>query len=114
MPAYWYDRSVRALLPILLVACTFNGRGPDPVAKPPPDLDRMPSEVLDKQEPGADTSRNPVLSRTEAHHIDPNDAPWRWFGCLRMLSCSAGKQGDASGALIVLAALAASRRRKRS
>jgi hypothetical protein len=104
---------VRALLPILLAACTINGRGPDPVTKPPPpDPDRMPTAVLDKQDPGADTSNHPVLSRTSAHAID-NDG--YLAGCLRLLACDSGGGGrDASGLLIVFAALAATRRRNRS
>ena len=105
---------MRALLPILLVACTFNGRGPDPVTKPPPpDPDRMPAEVLDKQDLHADTSKNPILSRSEAHGPS-DDRASQWFGCLRLLSCSAGTGGDASGALIVMAMLVATRRRNRS
>jgi MYXO-CTERM domain-containing protein len=71
----------------------------------------MPVAVLDKQDPAADTSKNPVLSTTSAHYGD-QDAPWR--GCLRMLSCGASGGGDASGALIVIAVLAATRRRKTS
>jgi MYXO-CTERM domain-containing protein len=104
---------VRALLPVLLVACAVNGSGPAPViARPPPDPDRMPTAVLDKQDPGADTSKNPVLSRTSAHYVD-NDS--QWAGCLRLLACnSGGGSGDASGLLIVIAALAATRRRNRS
>jgi MYXO-CTERM domain-containing protein len=100
---------------VLLAGCTLNGSGPTPVtARPPPDPDRMPSGVLDKQDPAADTSRNPVLSTTGASYHGPDgvrDNPL--FGCLRMLSCNAGG-GDASGLLIVIAALAATRRRKRS
>ena len=104
---------MRALLPLLLVACTFNGRGPDPVTKPPPpDPDRMPSEVLDKQDPAADTSKNPILSRSEAHSAD--DDRYRWLGCLRLFACSGAGGGDASGGLIVLAVLVATGRRKRS
>ncbi|HEY5926918.1 MAG TPA: hypothetical protein VIV11_34765 [Kofleriaceae bacterium] len=106
---------MRALLPVVLVGCTISGRGPDPVTKPPPpDPDRMPSAVLDKQDPGADTSRNPILSRSEASYVDPSDERWRWLGCLRWLSCSTGTGGDASGVLIVIAVLATTRRRKRS
>ena len=106
---------MRALLPVVLAACTISGRGPDPVTKPPPpDPDRMPSAVLEKQDPGADTSRNPILSRTEAHYVDPNDARYQWLGCLRWFACDAGARGDASGALVLLAVLAATRRRKRS
>ncbi len=105
---------MRALLPILLVGCTLNGSGPDPVTKPPPpDPDRMPSSVLDHQDPGADTSHNPVLSRTSAHYVDPNDQRWAALGCLRMLACDAGRGGDTSGALVVLAVLAITRRRRR-
>ena len=106
---------MRALLVVLLAGCTLNGRGPDPVtARPRPDPDRMPSEVLDKQDPGADTSKNPILSRSEAHYVDPDDAKWQWLGCLRWFSCSTDGNGDASGALVVLAALVAMRRRKRN
>lgn len=110
-----YARDMRALVLVVVAGCTINGRGPDPVtARPPPDPDRMPSVVLDHQDPGADASKNPILSRTEAHHVDPNDARWPWLGCLRMFACSAGHGGDASGVLVVLAALAATRRRNRS
>jgi MYXO-CTERM domain-containing protein len=105
---------VRALLPVLLVGCTINGRGPDPVTKPPPpDPDRMPSAVLDKQDPAADTSKNPILSRSEAHYVDPSDARYQWLGCLRLLSCDAGARSDASGVLVVLAVFASTRRRRR-
>jgi hypothetical protein len=98
---------------VLLAACTISGAKPAPVtARPPADPDRMPSAVLDKQDPGADTSKNPVLSRTSAHYVD-NDS--QWAGCLRLLACdSGGGHGDASGVLIVLAALAATRKRNRS
>jgi hypothetical protein len=103
---------VRALLLLGLVGCTLNGSGPAAVtARPPPDPDRMPAAVLDKQDPAADTSKHPVLSRTSAHYVD-EDSPWR--GCLRMLACDAGGGGDVSGALIVIAVLAATRRRKTS
>ena len=99
---------------VLLAGCTLNGSGPTPVtARPPPDPDRMPSGVLDKQDPAADTSRNPVLSKTSASYHADSVRDHALFGCLRMLSCNAGG-GDASGLLIVVAALAATRRRKRS
>ena len=105
---------MRALLIVLLAGCTFSGRGPDPVtARPPPDPDRMPSAVLDHQDPGADTSHNAVLSRSSAHYKDPDESPWTPLGCLRMLSCdTGGGGGDASGALVVLAVVAATRRRR--
>lgn len=109
---------MRVLLLVLLAAaagCTFSGRGPAPVtARPPPDPDRMPSAVLDHQDPGADTSKNPVLSRTSARYSDPEESRWGPLGCLRMLACSTGRGGDTSGALVVLAVLAATRRRKTS
>ena len=72
----------------------------------------MSAAVLDKQDPGADTSKNPVLSTTSAHTLD-NDS--YLAGCIRLLACdSGGGDRDASGVLIVLAALAATRKRNRS
>ena len=71
----------------------------------------MPAAVLDKQDPATDTSKHPVLSRTSAHYANEDFA---WRGCLRMLSCDAGPSGDVSGGLIVIAVLAAMRRRKTS
>ncbi|HEY5948450.1 MAG TPA: hypothetical protein VIV40_23295 [Kofleriaceae bacterium] len=108
---------MRALLPMLLVGCTLNGSGPGAVtARPPPDPDRMPAAVLDKQDPGADTSKHPVLSKTSAHYSDPSDGRYNpALGCLRLLACdSGGRGGDASGLLIVVAALVATRRRRAS
>lgn len=98
----------------MLVGCTFNGRGPDPViVHPRPDPDRMPSAVLDHQDPGADTSHNPELSRSGSRHgIDA-----QWLGCLRWVACDSGARGrggDASAVLLVLALLAATRNRNRS
>lgn len=72
----------------------------------------MPSAVLDHQDPGADTSKNPVLSRSSAHYVDPDDNRWGPLGCLRMLACSTGRGGDTSGALVVIAVLVATRRRR--
>jgi hypothetical protein len=107
---------VRALVVADVLAgagCTFNGRGPDPViVRPKPDPDRMPSAVLDHQDPGADTSHNPELSRSGSRHgIDA-----QWLGCLRWVACDAGARGggDASGVLLVLALVAATRKRNRS
>ena len=72
----------------------------------------MPAAVLDKQDPGADTSKNPVLSKTSAHALDKDSY---LAGCMRLLACdSGGGERDASGLLIVIAALAATRKRNRS
>jgi len=106
---------VLALL-LLVAGCTLNGRGPDPVTRPPPaDPQRMPSAVLDHQDPGADTSKHPVLTRTEAHYSDPLDSTngcMRWLG-LGLFRCAAGGDGDSGGLLVIAAVLAATRRRKR-
>lgn len=97
----------------VLAGCSFNGRGPEPViVHPKPDPDRMPSAVLDHQDPGADTSKNPELSRSGSRHgIDA-----QWLGCLRWVACDSGAHGggDASGVLLVLALFAATRKRNRS
>ena len=107
---------MRALLIVLLAGCTLSGRGPDPVtARPPPDPDRMPSAVLDHQDPGADTSQHPVLSRTSTHYTDrEHRGVGQLLGCLQMFSCDAGGDGGAGGALVVLAVVAATRRRRTS
>jgi hypothetical protein len=75
----------------------------------------MPTEVLDKQDPGADTSKNPVLSRSEAHYHDPAEGLSQLLGCVKMLSCSAThrQDNDLGGLLVVAAALGVTRRRKR-
>jgi MYXO-CTERM domain-containing protein len=108
-----------------VMGCTILGRGPDPVtARPPTDPDRMPSDVLEKQDPGADTSKNPVLSRSEA-----NPHPWisglfggcdqssSWNGRETFIGCGSCSTRDASGAgsfmLVALAALVGTRRRRR-
>ncbi len=121
---------MRALLVVALgtlAACTLGSRGPEAVtARPPPDPDRMPSEVLEHQDPGADTSHNPELSRSEA-----NPHPWlsglfggcddhaaqNWDGRETFIGCGSCSTRDAVGAgnlgLVVLAALSATRRRRR-
>jgi MYXO-CTERM domain-containing protein len=73
----------------------------------------MPSDVLDKQNPAADTSKHPVLTRSSAHYVDPERREG-WQGCMRLLACRAGTGSDASGGLVVLAVLVATRRRNRS
>lgn len=108
---------MRVLALLLVAGCTINGRGPDPVtARPPADPDRMPADVLAKQDPSADTSKNPVLSRSEAHYRDPNgpaEGLGQLLGCMKMFSCSTrGGDSDLGGLLVVAAALAATRRRK--
>ena len=107
-----YDRVVRVLLvTAVLAGCTFGNQGPAPVtARPEPDPDRMPSAVLDRQDPGADTSNNPILSRTEAHYVDPNDTSP--LGCLRRMTCSTGD--GTSGVAISIVLYAVIRRRRRA
>lgn len=102
---------------LLVASCTLNGGGPAPVtARPPADPDRMPSDVLDKQDPGADTSKNPVLWRSESHYVDPDGPASRMTQALScgMVRCSTGGDGDWTANLIVLAVLASTRRRYRS
>jgi hypothetical protein len=75
----------------------------------------MPSDVLAHQDPGADTSHNEELSRSEWHARDPNgilgeNGPV--LGCLRFVSCDARGGADASG-LVVLAAIGIGLRRRR-
>ena len=70
----------------------------------------MPAEVLDKHDPAADTSKNPVLSRSTARYCDNDSAkPW---GC-HMPCCEATGGGAGGGVPIVIAVLAAVRRRSR-
>lgn len=103
---------MRVLLLAMLAGCTLGNARPAAVtARPPHDPDRMPSAVLDNQDPGADTSKNPVLTRSSAHYVDPSDTH-RWPGCLSLLSCNSGTHGDASGLLVVLAVLVATKRRR--
>jgi hypothetical protein len=115
-----YDRVVRVTVPLfvcILAACTVNGSGPAPVtARPPADPNRMPNEVLDRQDPGADTSKNPVLSRSESHYVDPDGFAARTAQALScgMIRCTSGHRSDSSVALIVLAVLATTRRRRRN
>ena len=127
-----YDREMRAVLLVALItaalSCMLGGRGPDPVtARPPPDPDRMPSEVLEHQDPGADTSHNPELSRSEA-----NPHPWlsglfggcddraqqSYSGRETFIGCGSCQARDASGganvALLMVAGLIATRRRRRN
>ena len=108
---------MRALvLSALLAGCTINPGGPTPVtARPPADPNRMPTEVLDKQDPGADTSKNPVLSRSEAHYVDP-DGPLpsiaRALSC-GMVRCDAGgSTGGWTIGLVMLSLWVATRRRR--
>lgn len=122
------SRVVVIALALYAGSCTLNGRGPDPVtARPPPDPDRMSSEVLEHQDPGADTSHNPELSRSEA-----NPHPWlsglfggcddsaqqSWNGRETFIGCGGCSTRDAAGAgnlgLVVIAVIAATRRRRSS
>jgi hypothetical protein len=100
-----YCLAVRWLSCLLVVGCTLGGPA-KPIA--PHDPEPMPSQVLDKQDPGADTSHNKILSRSEAHYSPPRDP--NKVGCALLPSCSTN---DASGLVIVLAAAFTLRRRKR-
>ncbi len=113
-----YARGVKVLALAAVAACSINGAGPAPVtARPAPDPERMPSEVLDHQAPSADTSKHPELSRTEAHYHDPNgpaEGVKQLLGCMKMFSCSTTHtdDNDMSGLLVVAAALVAAKRRR--
>jgi MYXO-CTERM domain-containing protein len=119
---------VRALVFVVLTACTVGGSDNRPVtARPPHDPDRMPSETLDHQDPRADTSDHPVLSRSEAcnwfqRHFtscgEPAKAPTSMpasaisIGCG---TCSTSSGNDPTALLLPLAVLlVVSRRRNKS
>jgi uncharacterized protein (TIGR03382 family) len=106
-PPHWYAHRVRIAFLLVLASCTIDR--PMPVVAPHHDPDGMSSAVLDRQDPAADTSHNPELSRSELHYVDPNDTSP--IGCLRHVACNSG--GGSDGILVVLAALAAVRRRRR-
>lgn len=121
---------VLVLVPsLLLAACTLGGGaagGPRPAAPAQPTGDMMPSSVLDRQDPGADTSKNPVLSRSSSRSwldgvLDrvfpsqsapafqsPEAAPHYSQGCR---GCAADRSADPFA--LAVAAVALRRRRRR-
>jgi hypothetical protein len=98
---------MRALAMLALASCTLgSGARPDPR-----DPDPMPSAVLAHQDPAADTSKNPVLSRSESHYHDPNDGHgWCAWIPFPPSGCSTG---DRNGVLLVAATVAFACRRRR-
>jgi hypothetical protein len=98
---------VRLALLCFVAGCTIGSSKPDPLRPRVVDPDPMPEAVLAKQDPGADTSKNPVLSRSEMRYSEPWD--YTKGGC-RSYYCSGG--GDPS-LLVVVVALALRRRRRR-
>ena len=59
---------MRVLALLLVAGCTIHVR-----AKPAADPNPMPSAVLDRQDPGADTSQHPVI-RTFTSGVFPNNS----------------------------------------
>ena len=57
------------MLAVWLAGCTISGGSRRPAAPTEPPADIMPSAVLDRQDPGADTSRNPELSRSSSRSL---------------------------------------------
>jgi len=106
---------VRALLPLLLTSCTLGGTAPALRVPARPDPDQMSSATLDKQDPGADTSKNQELSRSEwsGSRSEAMEAMGHVVGCLGWFPrCQSGR-GDASGLLLVGALAFVLRRRRR-
>jgi MYXO-CTERM domain-containing protein len=113
-------RIVVATLGLLVLAtCTVNGPGPRAPAPQQSDPDRMPSEVLDRQDPGADTSKNPVLSRSST---GPSFLSNLFGGCggatrssqeETFIGCGSCASGEPSGLVVMLAAFAMTLRRRR-
>jgi MYXO-CTERM domain-containing protein len=105
---------MRLILALALAACTIGTPAPAVPARPAPDPDRMPSSVLARQDPAADTSHNEVLSSSSAASpaLDSFVRFFRWltWGC----NASGAGTGDA-GLLAVIGAVAlATRKRKRA
>jgi uncharacterized protein (TIGR03382 family) len=103
---------MRLLLALAFAGCTIGAPPPEVPARPPPDPDRMPSEVLAHQDPAADTSHNRELSRSSLSQPNP------FLEVLRLvfppLWCNASGSGDAGGVLVVGAMVLALRRRNHS
>ena len=97
---------MRLSILVLLAWCGCTIDGQTRVATPHHDPDNMSPAELDHQDPAADTSHNPELSRTESHFYE-QDGP---LGCFRHVACNAGGGGD--GVLVAIAGLLAVRRRR--
>lgn len=124
--------ALAACLGIAAAGCTIGGAGPPAVAAPvQPTEEMMPSEVLDRQDPGADTSRNRELSRSSSRSFfdgilgglfggvssggamaGPAEPPHYYKGCGGCGSDRGGAGG--AGALVLALGLSLRRRRVRA
>jgi MYXO-CTERM domain-containing protein len=114
-------------LAVGLAGCTIAGSRQGPAAPVQLTEDMMPSSVLDHQDPGADTSRNPELSRSSSGSLlddifggfrhwggsspafgGPAETPHYYRGCR---GCSSEHP---DGALVLGAVLALGMLRRRS
>ena len=101
---------MRVAVVLLITACTIGNDPPTMVS--PARRAEVPSTVLENQDPGADTSRTPVRSRSEARFEDRGqDDRAQLYGCRRLPACTSG---DPGGLAIVLAVGAMLRRRQRT
>ncbi|HWO19317.1 MAG TPA: MYXO-CTERM sorting domain-containing protein [Kofleriaceae bacterium] len=117
------------VLAVWLAGCTISGGGRGLAAPTQPPADTMPSDVLDRQDPGADTSRNPELSRSSSRSLlddllgglspwrasppafsGPTEAPHYYKGCR---GCSTEGPGGLAAVAVAVAAGLALRRRDR-
>jgi hypothetical protein len=113
---------------VWLAGCTISGGSRPPAAPAQPTDDMMPSEVLERQDPGADTSQNPELSRSSSRSLldellgslspgsapapafaGTTEAPHYYKGCR---GCGAERPGGLA-AIAVAAGLGLRRRRSR-
>ena len=117
------------VLAVLLAGCTIAGSSRGPAAPAQPTDDMMPSSVLDRQDPGADTSRNPELSRSGSRSLlgelldgllpsrgpapafdTPAEAPHYYKGCR---GCASDRPGGLPALLIAAGLTLRIRRRRR-
>ena len=70
---------MKTLLALLvLTSCTIGGSPRTRDARSHHHVATVPSEALDHQKPGADTLKNPIISRTAAEYRDgPPKDTWR-------------------------------------
>jgi len=72
-----YLQNMKLALCFLLTSCTIGG-SPRMRAASSHHLATVPPEALDDQNPGADTSKNPMISRdTVEYREDPPAMDWR-------------------------------------
>jgi MYXO-CTERM domain-containing protein len=118
--------AARLAIAAALAGCTIAGGPARPAAPAQPTEDMMPSSVLDHQDPGADTSHNPVLQYVSSggglldglfssHRPDPAfggpaAAPHYYKGCK---GCASEGAGGAPAAIAVAAGLGLLGRRRR-